>query len=55
MGVCSECGASIDDGISIPAVESAPITFCCNLHYLQWWQRQHPDDEAPMSADIWEH
>ncbi len=54
-GVCSECGASINDGISIPAVERAPITFCCNLHYLQWWKRQHPDEEAPMSADIPEH
>jgi hypothetical protein len=53
-GVCNECGVSIEDGISIAAVESAPFTFCCNLHYLQWWKRQHPDDEAPMSADLWE-
>jgi hypothetical protein len=54
-GVCSECGASVNDGISIPAMESAPLTFCCNLHYLQWWKQQHPDEEAPMSADIWGH
>ena len=54
-GVCSECGASIEDGISIAAVESAPIRFCCNLHYVQWWKRQHPNGEAPMSADVWEH
>jgi hypothetical protein len=54
-GVCSECGVSIDDGISIATVESAPLQFCGNLHYLQWWKRQHPDEEAPMSADIWEH
>jgi hypothetical protein len=54
-GVFSECWASIDDGISIAAVESAPLAFCCNLHYLQWWKRQHPNEEAPMSGDIWEH
>jgi len=54
-GVCSECGASIDDGISIDAVESRPIMFCSNLHYLQWWKRQHPNEEAPMSESIWEH
>jgi len=54
-GVCSECGVSIDDGISIATVESMPITFCSNLHYLQWWKRQHPNEEAPMSESIWEH
>ena len=26
-GICSGCGASVDDGISVSAVESAPITF----------------------------
>jgi hypothetical protein len=55
VGVCSECGGQIEDGISIVSVESAPLVFCSNLHYLQWWKRQHPDEDAPMSWDIWEH
>ena len=53
-GVCNECGASIEDGISIATIESAPLGFCCNLHYMQWWKGQHPNDDAPMSSDIWE-
>lgn len=54
-GACNECGSSVQDGISIAAVESSPLAFCCNLHYLQWWKRQHPDEDAPMSRDIWQH
>jgi hypothetical protein len=51
-GVCNECNGAVHDGISIPAVEGAPLIFCCNLHYLQWWKRQHPGEDAPMSRDI---
>jgi hypothetical protein len=54
-GLCHECGASIEDGISIETVESAPLAFCSNLHYMEWWKRQHPDEDAPMSWNIWEH
>lgn len=54
-GVCSECSAPIHDGISIPSVEGAPLAFCCNLHYLDWWKRQHPGEDAPMSHGIGEH
>jgi hypothetical protein len=54
-GLCNECGAQIEDGISIAAIESAPLAFCNNLHYLQWWKRQHPNEDALMSRDIWEH
>lgn len=42
----------MSEGISIAAVEGADLTFCCNEHYLQWWKRQHPEEEAPMSAEI---
>ncbi|HZS26719.1 MAG TPA: hypothetical protein VFB76_05785 [Candidatus Angelobacter sp.] len=44
-GVCTECSTSIHDGISIPAVEGAPLAFCCNLHYLDWWKHQHPGED----------
>lgn len=54
-GTCSECGHRVDDGISIPTVEGAPLNFCCNLHYLKWWKRQHPNETAAMSEEIWEH
>lgn len=54
-GACAECGDPIQDGISIAAVEAAPLAFCSNLHYLQWWKRQHPGEDAPMSRDLWEH
>ncbi|HLW52306.1 MAG TPA: hypothetical protein VKW06_05650 [Candidatus Angelobacter sp.] len=54
-GVCSECHETFAEGITLPGVESSPVSFCSNLHYLQWWRRQHPDDEAPMSEDIREH
>jgi hypothetical protein len=54
-GVCDECGDAIHDGISVPAVEGAPLNFCSNMHYLQWWKRQHPDEDAPMSGEIGEH
>jgi hypothetical protein len=51
-GACNECGASSADGIFIAAVERAPVEFCSNLHYMQWWKRQHPDEEASMSQNI---
>ncbi|MBZ5533559.1 MAG: hypothetical protein LAO20_19185 [Acidobacteriia bacterium] len=54
-GVCRECKKTFEEGISIAQMESAPAEFCSNLHYLQWWQRQHPGEEAPMSRGIWEH
>jgi hypothetical protein len=54
-GVCSECRASFADGIGMAGIERAPLAFCSNLHYLQWWKRQHPGEDAPMSAGIWEH
>jgi hypothetical protein len=54
-GACNECGTPIADGISIAAVEQVPVKFCSNLHYMQWWKRQHPDEEALMSQNIREH
>lgn len=54
-GACSECGKTFADGIAIVSIESARLVFCSNLHYLQWWKRQHPEEDAPMSDDIWEH
>ncbi|HEY7404262.1 MAG TPA: hypothetical protein VIB39_12120 [Candidatus Angelobacter sp.] len=54
-GVCNECASPIHDGISIAAVEGAPLAFCSNLHYLEWWQRQHPGEDAPMSRSILNH
>jgi len=53
-GACHECGEPIHDGISIPTMEGAPLAFCSNLHYLEWWKRQHPGEDAPMSRDICE-
>jgi len=53
-GLCSECGQRFADGIQIATVESAAREFCCNLHYLTWWKREHPTDDAPMSNDIWQ-
>ena len=54
-GICGECGEYFADGIQIAALESAARQFCCNLHYLRWWKREHPGEEALMSEDIWEH
>jgi len=54
-GICNECGIVVEDGISIALVESASLAFCSNLHYLVWWKRQHPKEDAPMSQDLWEH
>lgn len=54
-GSCSECGQAFAEGISIAVIESAPCVFCSNLHYLQWWKRHHPQEDAPMSEGIWEH
>jgi hypothetical protein len=54
-GVCHECAAVFADGLQIAVVERAPLQFCSNLHYMQWWQRQNPDEQAPMSEGIWEH
>jgi hypothetical protein len=51
-GLCNECHTPVNDGISIPSVEGAPLIFCCNLHYLEWWKRQHPGEDAPMSRGI---
>jgi len=45
----------VEDGISIAIVERAPLVFCSNLHYLVWWKRQHPHEDAPMSENLWEH
>jgi hypothetical protein len=41
--------------LQVAALESAAREFCCNLHYLEWWKRQHPGEDAPMSHSIWEH
>lgn len=54
-GICSECGEAFTEGITIAAIEGAPRVFCSNRHYLQWWNRQHPEEDAPMSEGIWEH
>lgn len=54
-GVCCECGTRFNDGLQVAALESAAREFCCNLHYLEWWKRQHPGEDAPMSHSIWEH
>lgn len=54
-GVCRECNQRFGEGIALPAVEGATLNFCSNLHYLAWWKRQHPGEEASMSRDIWEH
>ena len=51
-GVCSECSMLFADGLQIAMIEGAPKQFCCNLHYLEWWQREHPDEDAPMSGEI---
>jgi len=51
-GLCSECGQHFADGIQVATVESAAREFCSNLHYLNWWKREHPADDAPMSANI---
>ena len=51
-GTCAECGEAVQDGISIPMMESAPLNFCCNRHYLEWWKRQHPGEQARMSVGI---
>ena len=53
-GACNECREAVHDGISIPMMESAPLTFCSNLHYLEWWKRQHPEEEAAWSVGIGE-
>ena len=55
VGVCGECRTTFAEGIALAAVESAPLEFCSNLHYLQWWARHHPAEDAPMGAGIWEH
>ena len=54
-GVCIECGDRFAAGLQIAGVESATREFCCNLHYLQWWRREHPGEDAPMSHNIWQH
>jgi hypothetical protein len=51
-GICEECGAHFSDGLQIAVIEGAPRRFCCNLHYLTWWQREHPQQESPMSEGI---
>ena len=54
-GTCNECGERFADGLQVAMVEEAAREFCSNLHYLEWWKREHPDEEAPMSGDIWQH
>ena len=54
-GTCSECGQAFAEGIAVAVTEAAPRSFCCNLHYLQWWKREHPQEDASMSENIWEH
>jgi hypothetical protein len=54
-GTCSECGQAFAEGIAVAVIEAAPRSFCSNLHYFQWWKREHPQEDAPMSENIWEH
>ena len=54
-GACNECGEHFADGLQIAMVEGAAREFCSNLHYMDWWKREHPNEEAPMSDSIWEH
>ena len=54
-GICAECGEHFGEGIQIATIESAAKQFCCNLHYLMWWKREHPEEEALMSIGIGEH
>jgi hypothetical protein len=44
---CSECGETFHEGLQIAVVEGAPKRFCSNRHYLQWWKREHPNEDAP--------
>ncbi len=52
-GICSECGATFDHGLEIVTSDGPLDQFCCNLHYLMWWSRRHPNENAPMSESIW--
>jgi len=54
-GVCNECRERFDEGLAIAVPDAPPVQFCSNLHYLKWWKRQHPGENAPMSENIWEH
>jgi len=38
-GSCSVCGETVKRGLEIRDIQ----TFCCNEHYLRWWQERHPD------------
>ncbi len=38
-GTCSVCGEAVERGLEVREVQ----TFCCNEHYLRWWQERHPE------------
>src|SRR5262249_27932393 len=49
-----QCGTTFASGPSIAALEMAAQSFCSNLHYLQWWKRRHPDDDALYEQGDWQ-
>ena len=53
-GTCHICAAPFSEGLSIARSEAAPLDFCSNLHYLEWWKSQHPGEDAPMSWNVGE-
>jgi hypothetical protein len=52
-GICSECGITFAEGLEIATADGPLDQFCGNLHYLMWWTRKHPEENAPMSESIW--
>ena len=44
-GVCCVCDRSFQIGIGLTRGKEGHLVFCCNKHYLDWWEKNHPGEE----------
>ncbi len=51
-GQCFICGDKFTEGIEVAIEKGRTRAFCCCAHYVQWWQRFHPDIKLPKDYDI---
>jgi hypothetical protein len=51
-GVCDVCGRMEDNGLAVGLEEDDVAVFCCNRHYMDWWESQHGGEKLTWEYEF---